>query len=545
MQGILIAVIVLIALGGFAFFAYRIYRSTLREAKGFERRLKMVPLLIHLPPASDDTEIGSRDVRDVIDEKISQAETLYNVIASTAKKGFKSNFYGQRHIAFEVVAVKGVVNYYVSVPVAMEAVVRQAVLSAYPTAHLEEAFVHSVFNNVGKITSTVGGELNLIKEYAYPIATFKELKRDAMQSLLNAMGSLGEEDGAAVQILIRPAKAGWDKTVKAKADSIKKNKGSKSGLKSLLSIKDLTQALWKPPEAGDAKPEDKQLSSLEQSTVEAIENKTRSAGYEVLIRVVCSSNTVHSSTNILNNIIATFSLFNSQGLNGFKFTETKNIQKFVTAYILRLFPPELNMNILNATELATIFHLPDAQFTPTSQLQRQSSKQVDGPHNIPKEGLLMGYNVYRSLKKEIRLSDDDRRRHMYIVGQTGTGKSVFLENLALQDMINGKGFAFIDPHGDSVEALISMVPKERTEDVIYFNPGDMEFPLGFNLFEYQSEEQKDFLVQETINMLEKLYDPNNQGIVGPRYHHMFRNAALTIMSDPNGGTFIDLPKALG
>lgn len=147
-------------------------------------------------------------------------------------------------------------------------------------------------------------------------------------------------------------------------------------------------------------------------------------------------------------------------------------------------------------------------------------------------------------RKEIRLSENDRRRHTYIIGQTGTGKSVFQENLALQDMIEGRGFAFIDPHGDSAEKLLANVPKERVEDVIYFNPSDLENPIGLNLFEYETEDQKDFLVQESIAMLYSLYDPGHTGIVGPRMEHIFRNCALLLMSDPAGGTFIDIPKLL-
>lgn len=133
---------------------------------------------------------------------------------------------------------------------------------------------------------------------------------------------------------------------------------------------------------------------------------------------------------------------------------------------------------------------------------------------------------------------------MYVVGQTGTGKSTFLENLALQDMIEGRGFAFVDPHGDTAEKLLGMIPKERTEDVIYFCPSDMDYPLGLNLFEFHTPEQKDFLIQEVISMLYKLYDPQHQGIIGPRYEHIFRNCALLLMSDPQGGTFIDIPKLL-
>jgi hypothetical protein len=160
------------------------------------------------------------------------------------------------------------------------------------------------------------------------------------------------------------------------------------------------------------------------------------------------------------------------------------------------------------------------------------------------EGFLLGYNEFRGVKKPIRLSTNDRRRHTYIIGQTGTGKSVLLENLAFQDMMDGKGFAFVDPHGDSVEALLGKIPKERVEDVIYFNPGDMTNPIGLNMFEFDHPDQKDFLVQEAINMLYGLYDPGHTGIVGPRLEHIFRNCALLLMADPNGGTFIDIPKLL-
>src|SRR5262249_41195830 len=156
--------------------------------------------------------------------------------------------------------------------------------------------------------------------------------------------------------------------------------------------------------------------------------------------------------------------------------------------------------------------------------------------------LMLGYNIFRGAKKPIRLTDNDRRRHLYTVGQTGTGKSTFLENLALQDMLAGKGFAFVDPHGDTAEKILSMVPRERTEDVIYFSPADMDYPLGLNMFEWTTPDQKDFLIQETINMLYKLYDPGHTGIIGPRYEHLFRNAALAVMADPAGGSFVDIPK---
>lgn len=519
-------------------------RKVFREQKNFERGLKMVPLLIHLPPLSEDIENNGRDTRDIIEENISQAQTMYDIIASTFKKGFKNGFYGQRHLAFEIVGHQGFVSFYAAVPVVLVDVVRQAIVSAYPTARLEEVSEHNIFNTVGKINGTVGGELTLKESFAYPIATYQELKRDGIQSLLNALSTLDKEDGAGIQIMFRPAHPEWRK--QAHAESSKKRKGEKSKTGGALAFWWLRQtfaALHKPPEdkGGDAAGK-KELSSLDQSIVDAIDDKTRHPGFEVMIRIVVSSNISQRSQAILNNVVATFALFNAQGKNGFSFTPAKDVESFVTGYIMRFFPQQHNQDILNTVELATLFHFPDQKNIPTTQLARQASKQVDGPRNMPNEGLLMGYNIFRGAKKPVRLSFEDRRRHLYAVGQTGTGKSTFLENLAFQDMANGDGFAFIDPHGDTAERLLAMVPKERTEDVIYFCPADVEYPLGLNIFEYSNDDQKDFLIQEAINMLYKLYDPQHQGIIGPRYEHLFRNAALTVMADPEGGTFVDIPK---
>jgi hypothetical protein len=546
MTSVFISIFIFIFLGSaVGIFVFSQYRKTLREAKNYERGLKMVPMLIHLPPSSDDVEGSGRDARDLTEEILSQAQVMYNIIASTATKGFKSKIYGQRHLSFEIVANEGLVHYYTIVPTVLVDVVRQAVAAAYPSARLEEVTEHNIFSQVGKMSGTIGGEFTLKKHFVYPIATYQESKRDAARALLNALSAASREDGVAIQLMLRPAREGWTKNSVTAAAKIKKDKDNKKpGLAGFMAPKELMEALWKPPESGEAKPEDKQLTSLEQATVEAIEEKTRYPGYEVLIRVVVSSNTAAHSQVLLKNVVAAFALFDSPSYNGFKFAVTKNVEDLVTAYIFRFFPQTVTQNILNSIELATVFHLPDQKTIPTSQVLRQMSKQVDGPTELMDEGFLLGYNEFRGIKKPIRLSTNDRRRHTYIIGQTGTGKSVLLENLAFQDMMDGRGFAFVDPHGDSVETLLGKVPKERVEDVVYFNPGDMTSPIGLNMFEFDHPDQKDFLVQEAINMLYGLYDPGHTGIVGPRLEHIFRNCALLLMSDPNGGTFIDIPKLL-
>lgn len=539
------ALLVLIMGGGAVVYTYM--RRFYREQKNYERGLKMVPLLIHLPPPSEDVESGGRDTRDTVDENISRAQVLYNILASTHQKGFKSRFYGQRHIGFEIVASKGLVQFYAAVPVSLLGVVEQAVISAYPSAKLEEVAEHNIFNPLARISGTVGGGLVLKESYAYPIATFQDIKRDTMQSLLNALSTLQNEDGAGVQILLRPADSSWRKIAIGVAEKKRKGKSKAKGFELVIWwISQIFTALTKPPEAKGAgsKDEEKEISSLDQSVIQAIEDKTKEAGHEVLIRLIASSDVPQRAQTVLNNLIATFALFDLPGKNGFKFVPAKDPASFVSAYILRLFPQDSTTSVLNSTELSTLFHFPDQQNIPTSQLERQASKQVDGPRNMPQEGILLGYNVFRANKKAIRLDARDRRRHLYAVGQTGTGKSWFLQNLAIQDMLDGRGFAFVDPHGDAVEELLAKVPKERAEDVIYFSPADTAYPLGLNMFEYQTPDQKDFIIQEVIQMLYKLYDPQHQGIIGPRYEHIFRNCALAIMADPGGGTFIDIPKLL-
>ena len=528
---------------------YLAYRGSLREAKNYERGLKMIPMLIHLPPVSDDLEAGGRDERDVVEEMLSQAQVMYNIISSTALKGFKHRIYGQRHVSFEIVARQGLVYYYVVAPIVLVDVVKQAVAAAYPSARLEEVEEHTIFAEGTPMTGTIGGEFMLKKNFAYPIATYQETKRDASRALLNALSTAGRQDGVGVQFLIRPAHEGWVRSALSVVEKIKKDRasGRAVGFGGGHLVRDVAESLWKAPDANNYQEErqvDVQLTTTEQQAIDSIEEKTRYPGYETLVRIVVASDTAIKSQTLMKNVVAAFSLFDSPSHNGMQFMPTRDVDNLVTSYIFRFFPQSIKSNVLNSVELATLFHLPDQKNIPTAQVKRQMSKQVDGPTEIMNEGFLLGYNEFRGAKKPIRLSTNDRRRHLYMIGQTGTGKSKFLENLAFQDMMDGKGFAFIDPHGDSAEVLMGAVPPERVEDVIYFNPADMDNPIGLNMFEFNTPDQKDFLVQEAINMLYGLYDPGHTGIVGPRLEHIFRNAALLLMSDPNGGTFIDIPKLL-
>lgn len=198
----------------------------------------------------------------------------------------------------------------------------------------------------------------------------------------------------------------------------------------------------KPPDTkADGEPatnDNKPLSGTDQTKVEAMEEKSRYAGYEVLVRVVASSSTAARSQVLLSNIIAAFAMFILRLKTDLLLRQRVILSNSSRHIYLGFFPPELNSNILNTVELATLFHLPDQSNIPSSQVERQKSKQVDGPTEVLDQGFLLGYNVFRGVKKPIRLNDVDRRRHVYIIGQTGTGKSGLQNNLALQDMLDSK-----------------------------------------------------------------------------------------------------------
>ena len=541
--GIVVAAVLVLVVG--ALWGAHLNRQ--RQAKNYERGLKMVPMLIHLPPSTDDIKGGGRDERDVTNEALSQAQVMYSIIASTLTKGFSSRVFGQRHIAFEVVAVNGLIKYYAVVPAVITETVKQAVISAYPTARLEEIEQESIFADEVTTEQVAGGEMSLKKDFVYPISTYEDTQRDASLAILNAMAVTKPGEGMALQLLFRPTDGSWTKISTERVKNIREGKkavvrGKKVLYEGAMLIKDFAQAFFHPPDPHDKLEDGKNLSNLEQEEIAAIEHKTKYPGFETLIRVVASAGTKERSEAMISGLVAAFSQFDSANYNGFRYDMLKDTRKLARDYIFRMFPQGVRTNILNSVELASLYHLPAQKAIPTSQVERQATKQVEGPAKLVTEGVVLGVNEFRGAQKVIRLSENDRRRHTYVIGSTGMGKSVLLTNVAYQDMLDGRGFAFIDPHGDAVETLLAKVPEDRIDDVIYFDPADMEHPVGMNMFEWTTEDQKDFIVQEGINMLQSLFDPSNQGFFGPRGQHMFRNAALLLMADPRGATFIDIPQ---
>jgi len=241
-------------------------------------------------------------------------------------------------------------------------------------------------------------------------------------------------------------------------------------------------------------------------------------------------------------LIAGFAQFGAPLRNEFKVVKPKDISEIVHRFSFREFSRDQLM-ILNSEELASIFHFPTV-FTAIPRIKYLKAKEAPPPPNLPEEGVVIGESVFRGDVKKIKISDEDRRRHIYIVGQTGTGKTTFMTNMIIDDIRHGKGVALIDPHGEFVSNILGLIPKSRCEDVAVIDPSDLARPIGLNMLEYDfnKPEQKTFIVNEMIGIFDKLYDLKTTG--GPMFEQYMRNALQLLMEDmPNEpATLTEVPR---
>lgn len=534
---------------GVGILAVILYRNTKYHKKQVERALKMVPFMVTVPQNSGEEKIaGYRDQREVSHELISQAENMYNTLFAIYKGGIKNIFknfiYRPRHIALEIIAQNKEIYFYVAVPYVLSSMVEKAVTTHYPDAQIKEVEEHNIFDPKREMVGIKCRELFGYKNHSYPIKTYLSIDNEPLEAITNSLSMLEEDEGAAIQLLIRPANPKRMLGAKKLVQKIQKGPGSKSGV-----VTDLIN----PGSSEQKSPEAYRTTPQEEQTMKELERKATKFGFESHIRIIVAARDDHRADLVYNQIKSSFSQFSDLSLNGFKWRKPRDKQKFIDNYIFRFFDDSVfNFErfwtkqrgcrlILNTEELASIYHFPSILIK-TPGIKWLPAKSSNVPVNLPKEGMLFAKTNFRGAEEPVCLTDNDKLRHVYIIGQTGTGKSVMMKNMILSDIKAGHGVCFIDPHGDGANDIIARIPKERAEDVIIFDASDTERPLGLNLFEAKSIEQQDFVIQEAITMLYRLYDPGHTGIMGPRFEHWFRNAALAIMADPSGGTFIEVPR---
>jgi hypothetical protein len=370
------------------------------------------------------------------------------------------------------------------------------------------------------------------------------------------MSKLLEGEGAAVQIIVSPAGSSWQSKPRHMALEIQQGKNPDLVSKGLFGklLHEVGKGLGSALSGTNSKDPNKQhrnkdlsgvdspinLTPMQQEIVKRLEEKASRPGFKVNIRVVTSSTIAGNAKVHLSNILASFLQFNMPPFNGLK-VKTKGKNDVVKDYIFRIFRSGFfSDQLLNTEELTSLWHIPGNGLE-TPNIKWLVSKKAPPPIDLAKEGVLLGKNEYRNFETKVYMARDDRRRHTYIIGRTGVGKTEIMKNMAVQDIQNGEGLCVIDPHGDFIEDILPHVPKERAEDVILFEPADIERPMGLNMLEAPDEAQKDFAVQEMISIFYKLVtDP---AMLGPMFEHNMRNAMLTLMADPeHPGTLVDIPR---
>lgn len=488
-------------------------------------------------------------------ELISVMEHLF---ASLGNIKEKANFwhriiYGDAVVALEIAnpADNDEISFYVGAPKKFINIVERQIHSFYPKASIERVKDYNIFSP-GSFTAA--SSLALKDKHHFPVRTYQSLEADPLNNITNVLGKFDEKkEGAAIQLLIKPARGGWREKGKLVAHKMQQGRQLSDVKRDTLARqagRGFANAILKKEEdkQKDILKQNKdaiQLTPEEQEVVKKIEAKAGKSGFEVNIRLVASALTQDRAEVILSELENAFIQYDNPGLNSFKVLRENKLRPKNIAFdfIFRNFRADQSF-VLSSEEVVSIFHFPLFS-TETPKIAWLKARTAAPPSNISKEGIKIGFNDYRGVETVIRHADDDRRRHFYIIGQTGTGKSTMMEEMVKQDIQNGKGVCVIDPHGEFVEHVIECIPKERAEDVIFFDPADMERPYGLNMLEYDSQkpEQKTFVINEMINIFDKLYDLRQTG--GPMFEQYMRNAALLVMEHPeSGSTLMEIPRVL-
>ncbi|MBD3311439.1 MAG: type IV secretion system DNA-binding domain-containing protein [Candidatus Magasanikbacteria bacterium] len=543
----IIAVVSIFIFLSFLFILRALLRFKSRQSKAFNR----VVLQITVPKEKKSEGTGGQgsqeDRLEQIKEEIGLTETVFAAIAGIKPQGGISSWLRGRndHTSFEMVMHEGLIYFYVSVPDRMHSFIEQQIHAQYPYAHIEKMSDYNIFS---KNSSIVGAYLKSSAPAVFPLKTYKSMEADPLSTILNVLAKVRENNSsAAIQFTVRPANKNWRSKGVSIVREVKKGKKFEdvvSGSKFMKALKIVGQGVGEQVKSPETLQREKdkdhyQLSAMEEEMLKGIEEKISKGGMQATIRLISVSDDESTARLNLDNLINAFSQFNLYRYGAsFKAIVPKTQSKLIRDFIYRSFSEKYNM-ILNTEEMSSLWHLP-LHSTEAPNIKWLTGRKAPPPPNIPTEGLLIGFVEYRGQKTNIYMKEADRRRHMYLIGKSGGGKSVFIAKMAVQDIHNGKGVCVVDPHGDLVEYVLSHIPKERADDVIIFDPSDVERPIGLNMLEAKSEDQKDFAVQEMISIFYKLFPPE---MIGPMFEHNMRNVMLTLMADlKNPGTVIDIPR---
>ncbi len=437
---------------------------------------------------------------------------------------------------------------YLAVPRTKKTLAERLMSSVFPNARITECRGdYNIFNYEGHHSAAYA---ELSKHPAFPVKTPEMFEHDPMNILLAAFAKIAKHgEGAALQITVSTEGDRYNKYYKKILRELEKGKPLKEAFKTPESeigeaFRDVAKQIFMASEVE----KEEQMSmrrTSDQVSTEEITRKIKTRIAPASIRLVTSSATEARSEEMLSNLIAPFSQFDASRGNNFEFKRVSSwgITQFLRDFTYRTFDHDISMP-LSLGEITAIFHFTAERVTTSRELKRSFGKQAPAPVEIGGEGIAIGINKYGADETTVHFAPQDRLRHCYVIGQTGTGKTGLIKNMIIQDIMNGDGVAFIDPHGNDIEDILAIIPPERAKDVIYFDPAYTARPMGLNMLEYDRSkpEMKTFVVDEVYGIFRKLYADVPEAF-GPMFEQYYRNAVQLVVEDPDSGsTFLEVPR---
>ncbi|PIQ78417.1 hypothetical protein COV82_00975 [Candidatus Peregrinibacteria bacterium CG11_big_fil_rev_8_21_14_0_20_46_8] len=522
-----------------------------------EKHLVYMQILLPREDSPKDKDKQTeKDFRERIGIMEQLFRSLYEIRELSIRNIIRRILFAHHYVSFEILAQEKEVKFIVVVQQEYASVLEKQVTSYYPDADIQILQPYQISKPGQK---TIGYYVYESRPYWYPVKTYKTIENDPLNSMTNVLSKLSEDESAVFQLVIRPRSGRWRKKAESEGTNMFKGGKKKSWITRIPIISQLhsviiilfygydKQKLGSDTNAPGASGGDHYVRMLQtaEEVAKKIGEKAQQDGFDTVIRIFSSAGTSSRAQEIMNDLIVSLNLFKFPAMNFFQNRRLIPLHLLNTPWMLhnfmhRVFRFGEKSSIMVPEELASFFHFPSSKYNYTPVIKWLAYKVLPAPVNMPTEGVLLGHNIYRGAKKEVRLKLKDRRRHHYIIGQTGTGKSAFLSWLIRQDIADGRGVGLIDPHGDLVDYVLNYIPKERAKDVIVFDPSDQDRPMGLNILEAKTPEQQDMASSQATEIFIKLFGDE---IFGPRIQHYFRNACLTLMEDEDeGATLIDVPR---
>ena len=507
------------------------------------QKIRFLQVRVPKNAVARSSDIEASDHVSTMKDNIALMNQVYKNFYAISDPDLLKRRLWDNYISMEIVVENEVIKFFVWVPEDHLLTVQKMIASFYPWALVE---ITSQPKLLEAWKYMAWWEFTLTKDSVYPIKTYESFEADPMDSLLSAFSRVWKQEKVCFQILAEPLSEKWLKDMRKKWEKIKKNE--KEWLEKFFH--DLFTS-EKKREEEKQKWDEKNKHNFSQQQLSDFDKKMDDELFKVKIKAIATSPEKDRPKKMLDDIARLCNQYNYLWLNTLKFEKVKNddLNLFARNFVERIFYTQKDFlnkiihpaknNVLNIKELSSLIHFPHGRFNQNPRLAWQKYKIVAAPDDLPSDWILVGYNDFGGVRRELRVTDEDRFRHIYILWQTGTWKSTLMLSQAIDDMDHGRWFCFIDPHGDAVEFLLKHFPKERIDDLIYFDLWNTAYPIWLNPLEVSPDDpdEQDVVTNDLVEMFIQMYGPE---IFWPRIQDYFRNACFLLMDQPEWWTIVDI-----